>query len=105
VTLLGQGVGLGDPQRFLPTPTMLGPCDLWEIGESRADTGVGGGGVRLEELPAAAPSLLWPRRAWMVLKLGCKVPVTSPPKLVLLRARGLAGDTQVSPPQRLFLFF
>ena len=30
VTLLGQGVGLGDPQRSLPTPTMLGfyeqPC-------------------------------------------------------------------------------
>jgi len=24
VTLLGQGVGLGDPQRALPTPTMLG---------------------------------------------------------------------------------
>ena len=24
VTLLGQGVGLGDPQRSLPTPTMLG---------------------------------------------------------------------------------
>ena len=23
VTLLGQGVGLGDPQRSLPTPTML----------------------------------------------------------------------------------
>ena len=27
VTLLGQGVGLGDPQRSLPTPTMLGFCD------------------------------------------------------------------------------
>jgi len=26
VTLLGQGVGLGDPQRSLPTPTMLGLC-------------------------------------------------------------------------------
>jgi len=26
VTLLGQGVGLGDPQRSLPTPTMLGSC-------------------------------------------------------------------------------
>jgi len=24
VTLLGEGVGLGDPQRVLPTPTMLG---------------------------------------------------------------------------------
>ena len=24
VTLLGQGVGLGDPQRALPTPTILG---------------------------------------------------------------------------------
>ena len=30
VTLLGQGVGLGDPQRSLPTPTMLGFCDsVW----------------------------------------------------------------------------
>ena len=27
VTLLGQGVGLGDPQRSLPTPAMLGLCD------------------------------------------------------------------------------
>ena len=27
VTLLGQGVGLGDPQRSLPTPTMLAFCD------------------------------------------------------------------------------
>jgi len=27
VTLLGQGVGLGDPQRALPTPDMLGLCD------------------------------------------------------------------------------
>ena len=27
VTLLGQGVGLGDPQRSLPTPTMLGFCE------------------------------------------------------------------------------
>jgi len=27
VTLLQQGVGLGDPQRALPTPTMLGFCD------------------------------------------------------------------------------
>ena len=27
VTLLGQGVGLGDPQRSLPTPTMLSFCD------------------------------------------------------------------------------
>jgi len=27
VTLLGQGVGLGDPQRSLPTPPMLGFCD------------------------------------------------------------------------------
>jgi len=26
VTLLGQGVGLGDPQRSLPTSTMLGSC-------------------------------------------------------------------------------
>jgi len=28
VTLLGQGVGLGDPQGSLPTPTMLGFWDL-----------------------------------------------------------------------------
>ena len=28
VTLLGQGVGLGDPQRALPTPAMLGFCHL-----------------------------------------------------------------------------
>jgi len=27
VTLLGQGVGLGDPQRALPTPNMLGFWD------------------------------------------------------------------------------
>jgi len=27
VTLLGQGVGLGDPQRALPTLAMLGFCD------------------------------------------------------------------------------
>jgi len=31
VTLLGQGVGLGDPQRSLPTPTMLGFCDSVRI--------------------------------------------------------------------------
>jgi len=28
VTLLGQGVGLGDPQRSLPNPTMLGFCEI-----------------------------------------------------------------------------
>jgi len=27
VTLLGQGVGLGDPHTALPTPTMLGSCE------------------------------------------------------------------------------
>ena len=27
VTLLGQGVGLGDPQRSLPTQNILGFCD------------------------------------------------------------------------------
>jgi len=27
VTLLGQGVGLGDPQRSRPTPAMLGFCE------------------------------------------------------------------------------
>ena len=30
VTLLGQGVGLGDPQRTLPTLTILGFCDSME---------------------------------------------------------------------------
>jgi len=30
VTLLGQGVGLGDPQRALPSPNMLGFCD-WGV--------------------------------------------------------------------------
>jgi len=30
VTLLGQGVGLGDPQRSLPTPATLGFCDAKE---------------------------------------------------------------------------
>jgi len=29
VTLLRQGVGLGDPQRALPTPAMLGFCDFF----------------------------------------------------------------------------
>jgi len=29
VTLLRQGVGRNDPQRSLPTPTMLWFCDLW----------------------------------------------------------------------------
>jgi len=29
VTLLGQGVGLGDPQRPLPTPTMLVFCNIF----------------------------------------------------------------------------
>ena len=28
VTLLGQGVGLGDPQRALPTRAMMGFCDF-----------------------------------------------------------------------------
>jgi len=28
VTLLGQGAGLGDPQRSLPTPAMLGFCEM-----------------------------------------------------------------------------
>ena len=27
VALLGQGVGLGDPQRSLPTPNVLGFCE------------------------------------------------------------------------------
>jgi len=29
VTLLGQGVGLGDPQRALPPPNMLGFCEYF----------------------------------------------------------------------------
>jgi len=33
VTLLGQGVVLGDPQRALPTPTMLGFCEQLGKGE------------------------------------------------------------------------
>ena len=39
VTLLGQGVGLGDPQRSLPTPTMLGFCDsvIWADKETQSD--------------------------------------------------------------------
>jgi len=32
VTLLGQGLGLGDPQRALPTPNILWPCDSEIIG-------------------------------------------------------------------------
>jgi len=31
VTLLGQGIGLGDPQRSLPTLTMLGFCEAWKL--------------------------------------------------------------------------
>jgi len=34
VTLLGQGVGLGDPQRALPTPVMLGFWDSVNTGSS-----------------------------------------------------------------------
>ena len=34
VTLLGQGVGLGDPQRALPTPAMLGFCKFERSGGS-----------------------------------------------------------------------
>jgi len=33
VTLLGQGVGLGDPQRSLSTPTILGFCDSFPRGQ------------------------------------------------------------------------
>jgi len=32
VTLLGQGVGLGDPQRALPTPAILGFCEKQQEG-------------------------------------------------------------------------
>jgi len=34
VTLLGQGVGLGDPQRSLPTPAKLGFCDCFAAREN-----------------------------------------------------------------------
>jgi len=43
VTLLRQGVGLGDPQRSLPTPAMLGFCDSVILGQ-RAAEGVSWGG-------------------------------------------------------------
>jgi len=41
VTLLGQGVGLGDPQRSLPTPTMLAFCDTAYAGCSASERGLG----------------------------------------------------------------
>jgi len=34
VTLLGQGVGLDDPQRALPTPTILWFCDSMRDGQA-----------------------------------------------------------------------
>ena len=39
VTLLGQGVGLGDPQRSLPIPTILGFCDSVNSGVPKGDPG------------------------------------------------------------------
>jgi len=39
VTLLGQGVGLGDPQRALPTPAMLGFCDSAALGPRTSPEG------------------------------------------------------------------
>jgi len=38
VTLLWQGVGLGDPQRSLPTPAMLGFWDLIEQVKAAAES-------------------------------------------------------------------
>jgi len=49
VTLLGQGVGLGDPQRSLPTPTILWFCD--SVGAAGAPWGSLG--------QAPAPTLHW----------------------------------------------
>ena len=56
VTLLQQGVGLGDPQRALPAPTMLGFCDspsgaLSEWGVAVGRTGWGGGDKICSPLP------------------------------------------------------
>jgi len=36
VTLLQQGVGLGDPQRSLPTPNVLSFCDSAAAGAAEA---------------------------------------------------------------------
>ena len=44
VTLLGQGVGLGDPQRALPTLTMLGFCDTVPPCRGPAVRGAAGAG-------------------------------------------------------------
>jgi len=43
VTLLGQGVGLGDPQRSLPTLNVLWFCDLLRLRSLGAPEGAGGG--------------------------------------------------------------
>jgi len=43
VTLLWQGVGLGDPQRSLPTPTILWFCD--SVGDGGTKVGVGSWGA------------------------------------------------------------
>jgi len=73
VTLLGQGVGLGDPQRSLPTPTMLGFCDsvicAWRaLCSSRPpgqtlgrDAPAQAGPARARCGAGAAPCCLWPR--------------------------------------------
>jgi len=54
VTLLGQGVGLGDPQRSLPTPTILWFCDSVICLDARRAAG-GLGPAR----PQWFPPLLW----------------------------------------------
>ena len=47
VTLLGQGVGLGDPQRSLPTPNVLGFCDSVSCDAARlGDVTMRGWGMR-----------------------------------------------------------
>jgi len=53
VTLLGQGVGLGDPQRALPTPTMLGFCDSENFTLSGLSDGRKHGGCSRRSSPCA----------------------------------------------------
>jgi len=65
VTLLGQGVGLGDPQRSLPTPTILCFCDLQPMstgckGKRRTGVCVWVGA----RLPAHSLGALYPGGMW-----------------------------------------
>jgi len=72
VTLLGQGVGLGDPQRSLPTLTMLGFCDSVNS-EGKPSTGVGvGARTALPGGPGRHRHVRGP--GW-----GLRPPVTAPP--------------------------